>query len=212
LWRKTEEPSIEMSQEDQLTEQEDSRQRSIIANDEYRTKRDQNLDEDFIPGSSDEDSSDGSPSSNKCELKKGKEPKKITVVEKKRPATDQSLAEDFIPGSTDEEDIDGNLSSTKSDVKRGKKPEKMARIEKKQPTKGRYTPQLIYFDNVLLFGGHSESSILNSHQFLTTLPIVSFPSFRGISSKCMYFKVSILPRYWILLLISLFSKYEIVNT
>ena len=33
------EPSIEMSQEDQLTEQEDSRQRSIIANDEYRTKR-----------------------------------------------------------------------------------------------------------------------------------------------------------------------------
>ena len=48
---------------------------------------DQNLDEDFIPGSSDEDSSDGSPSSNKCELKKGKEPKKITVVEKKRPAT-----------------------------------------------------------------------------------------------------------------------------
>jgi len=76
-----------MSQEGQLTEHEHSRQRNIVANDECRTKRDQSLDEDFIPGSSDEESSDGSPSSDKCELKKGKQPKKITVVEKKRPAT-----------------------------------------------------------------------------------------------------------------------------
>ena len=44
-------------------------------------------DDDFIPGSSDEESNDGSPSSTKCGLKKVKGPKKMSRVQKKRPAT-----------------------------------------------------------------------------------------------------------------------------
>ena len=49
--------------------------------------KDQSLDEDLIPFSSDEEGSDGGPSSSNCEVKKGKEPDNVTGVKNNSPET-----------------------------------------------------------------------------------------------------------------------------